>query len=530
MRESGVGQQQVARIGISILLSLAIGCSDPTSPITVRSFHIPAAVNRDISQNINLDQDNLYLYYKNDAGTIVTITPPWGSGASVYAPLNVRNDHLTPNGWVVVYNSFDTTRTNDRPVMILYNKWRGILRWWWWNDHDPPQGSGYLTHALMIDGLNTSALDFEQEFAQDYTVSSSHPFAVKTNNQQFPSGLINGAWYYFDTEFAYDPQIAGKPQSSYSLVMNAFATTTSKIKLSGDINGTIAGTISGSGTNATLIGGLTIGPLSQNSYQSGTSVVNNGADANNTLSGLINSSIGGGLANALKGNLSTLFTSGLKIISSPLQNVFNSLISSDQTPQQKVNLSLAANLNVSGDITTDWSAATFAGALPGTARGDPSGYLPYYNQTLGVFNLAAPPQVRWQVANGLYPPKSPGQTDVQYFPVVPTIILNPAIADSVTITGLTASVIYIQQYSGKHTFYNPNYLASSPFISNFPVINNMYGNVWYGFSAPYAIRYSYWTGTPETNIVEQIAFTVNPKNGSPPVDIVKIYMPTFVHN
>lgn len=530
MRSRASGRRGVdGRIGLSLLFLFAAGCTEVTSPTPKRSFQAPTGVSRNISQNIDLDQQNLTLYYKNDNGTIVAVTPPWGSAVAVYALDNIRFDHFSPNGWVVVYNTFDTTRTNERPVMILYNKWRGILRWWWWNDQDPPQGSGYLTHALMIDGDSTSALNFEGEFAKDYNVRSYHPFVVKTNNQQFSGGLINGAWYYFDTQFAYDPRITGRPQPTYSLAMNAFATTTSKVKLSGDINGTIAGTITGSGTNATLLGGLTIGALSQNSYQNGVAVVNNGGDANNTLSDKINTAVSSGLATALKNNLSQLASAGLKIIGTPLANVFTSLVSSDPSPQQKVNLSLAANLNVSGDITTDWSAGKFSGAIPGTARGDPSGYLPYYNGTLGAFNLAAPAQVRWQVANGLYPPKSPGQTDVQYFPVTPTVVLNPEIADSVAISQVVASVVYIQQYSGKETFYNPNYLSSSPFLSYFPVINSLYGNVWYAFSAPYAVRYNYWSGTPETNIVEQITFTLSPKNGSPPVEIVKYYKPTFIH-
>jgi len=37
-----------------------------------------------------------------------------------------------------------------------------------------------------------------------------------------------------------------------------------------------------------------------------------------------------------------------------------------------------------------------------------------------------------------------------------------------------------------------------------------------------------WSGTPEQNIVVQLAFTITPRNGGPSVEIVKLYRPTFV--
>ena len=187
MRVRRVNARGAAAVAMSGCLLLAIACSEiaspPTAPPAAR-LSPATGVDAVISENIDLDQPDLLLHYKTMAGNIVDVIPPWGSAASTSAPDNVRFDHFTADGWVVVYNTFDVNQTNERPVMMLYNKYRGILRWWWWNDQQPPGPSNYLTYALMIDGNSTSALNFVGEFAKDYTVQSSHPFAVKAVNGQ----------------------------------------------------------------------------------------------------------------------------------------------------------------------------------------------------------------------------------------------------------------------------------------------------------------------------------------------------------
>ena len=507
------------------ILMLVGACAENVSEPTAPPF--PDGLNAKISPNIDLNQPDLLLHYMNTNGVVVDVIPPWGSATSTTASDNIRFDHFTADGWVVVYNTFDVTQTNSRPVLILYNKYRGILRWWWWNDKDPAGPSNYLTYALMIDGSNTSALNFNSEFAKDYSVRNAHPFVVKTNTASFNQGLLNGAWYYFDTEFAYDPNITGQPQPTFSLALNAWATSVSKIKLSGDINGTINGTIGGTGKGATLFGNL-FAPISTTSYENGVVRMDNGAKTQTSLGNKINSAVSSGLASALQSDLSKLATQGLSILTSPLSKVFNSILSSNPSPQQKVDLKLAARITVSGDITTDQPAFYFKGAIPGTARGDLSGYVPYYNSTLGVFNLAAPPIVRWRVLTGLQPPPTNGQKDVQYMIVdAPNVVFNPAVAGEFTVSSVTTTLIYIKSYSGQEPLTNSNFLANTNF-TNWAVINNVYGNVWYGFSAPYAIRYNLWSGTPEQNIVEMISFSIIPKNGSPPVEVAKIYKPTFL--
>jgi hypothetical protein len=511
---------------MSALLLLGVGCSEIASAPTLSA---PTGITAIISPNVDLDQPDLMLHYKSVSGVVVDVIPPWGSAVHVTAADNVRFDHFTSDGWVVVYNTFDVAQTNSRPVLILYNKYRGTLRWWWWNDQDPAGPSNYLTYALMIDGNNTSALNFTGEFAKDYAVQNAHPFAVKTNSASDSQGLLNQQWYYFDTEIAYDPQITGKPQASYSLALNAWATSVSKIQLSGDINGTINGTISGAGKGVNLFGSI-IGGITSSSIENSITIVDGGQQAKVSLEDKLDNAVSSGLADAVRSNLNTLATQGLNILGGPLSNLFSSIISSNPTPQQKVELTLAAKINVTGDFTTDQPAITFKGAVPGTTRGDPSGYLPFYNETLGLFNLAAPPVVTWRVATGgIFPPPSNGQKDVQYFPVVPSVVINPAIAGEITVSQVTASLIYVKTYSGKETFSNPNFLANTA-LSNFPVVNNLFGNVWYGFSAPYAIRYDFWTGTPEANIVVKVSFTITPNNGAPPVEVVKLYKPTFVAN
>lgn len=501
-----------------LLVGACTGITDPVAPMR-------QSISAKISDNIDLDQQNLLLQYKTPQGTIVDVIPPWGSGAAVYATDNIRFDHATQDGWVVVYNTFDVTQTNSRPALVLYNKYRGLLRWWWYNDQVPAGPSNYLTYALMIDGNNTSALNFVGEFMKDNTVRVTHPFDLKSNSSMFNQGLINQAWYYLDTPFAYDPQIAGQPQASYSLALNGWATSEAKVTLDGDINGTLNGTISGSGGSVNLFGSV-INGISSSTIQNSTIVTDNGTKTEASLQDKISSSVSSGLADALKSNLNTLATQGLQIIGSPLSNVFSSILSSNPSPQQKVELKLAAKITLNGNVTTEQPAVVFKGALPGTTRGDPSGYLPYYNETLGAFSLAAPPVVTWKVMS-TYPPSTNGQKNIQYFAQRPTVVVNPAIASEVTVSLPEVSLVYIKLYSGKEVFSNYNYLANPNFTGWNP-INNVMGNLWFSFSAPYAITYNQWTGTPEQNIVVRVAFTVTPNNGSPPIEVVQMYRPRYV--
>jgi hypothetical protein len=83
----------------------------------------------------------------------------------------------------------------------------------------------------------------------------------------------------------------------------------------------------------------------------------------------------------------------------------------------------------------------------------------YYNNTLGVFNLSSPPVVKYKVVR-MYPPPPPGYKDVQYLVQLPLgIVLNPAIANEVTVGPLSVTLIYMKQYSGKDVSYNPNLVA-----------------------------------------------------------------------
>jgi hypothetical protein len=85
----------------------------------------------------------------------------------------------------------------------------------------------------------------------------------------------------------------------------------------------------------------------------------------------------------------------------------------------------------------------------------------------------------------MYPPPPPGSKDVQYLvQVPPSVVLNPAIANEVTMGPVSVTLVYQKQYSGMDRAYNPNYLSSTA-LSNFTLINNVYGNEWYAFSAPY---------------------------------------------
>jgi hypothetical protein len=479
-----------------------------------------------ISPFVDIDATNLLLQYKNNNGVISQVIPPWGSFAATTAPDNVRFDHFTADGWVLVYNTFDVEQTNARPVLVLYNKFRGILRWWWWNDVTPPAGSNFITYALMIDGANTSMFNFSGEFAKINTVLQPHPF-IKSNTASFNQGLLQYSWQYFDAEFCYDPNVKNKPQTTYSLALNGWATSTARITLQGDVNGTVNGTIDGSGSGVSLFSNL-IGSITNSSVKNSVTHVDNGTKAKVSFEDKINTAVSSGLADALKSNLNKLASQGLQILSSPLSNVFSSIISSSISPQQKVSLNLAAKINLTGDISTEVPAVVYKSAVPGTARGDLSGYLPYYNEPLGAFSLSSPPIVRFKRVNiPTFPAQPTGTVQVQYLvDNNAAVVLNPAIANDVTMSPVSTTLIYMKSYSGKEPVTTASLTPNN--FNGWAVVNNVNGNIWYAFSAPYVINYNWFSGTPEQSLIVRVAFTLTPKNGSPPVEISKLFFPQFI--
>jgi hypothetical protein len=233
------------------------------------------------------------------------------------------------------------------------------------------------------------------------------------------------------------------------------------------------------------------------------------------------------------GELSKLATQGLQFLTNPLSTMLSSLVSSKQGANQSVELKLAAKINLNGQSVSTTPVKFFKSAIPGTARGDNSGFLPFYNEPLGVFSLSSQPVVNFKQVYTSYPP-DPNLKEIQY--LVSTnlpFVLNPAIANEVTVQPPSVRLIYLRTYNGKEPLSsNGNSINSSASFQSFgspwPVINNVMGNHWVGFSAPYVVKYNYFSGTPEDNIVVHVTWKIVPNNGSDPIEIVKMFKPQFI--
>ena len=487
-----------------------------------------------ISPDFALGSNSALLEYKNKFGQIRQVVPPWGSGARTDASDDVRFDRLKKDGWRVVYNTFVTSQTQEQPVLVIYNVYRGILRWWWFNDTETNAGN-FMTFAFQMDGMQTSMLNFAGgRAAGTLREYKNHPYILETNAGEFNTGLANNRWYHFDVETSYDPRISGQAQSSYSLAVNSWATSVSTMTLKGSLTGTANGTITRSGSGVSLFAGLAnaINVSKTNTVSTNSVTYKTGEEVKQTLGNKIDSQVSSGLAKALGSAMNKLAGEGLKVIQSPLSNVFASLVSSDKLDKQKVSLSLAAKLDLKGDITTPTPGFVFKGAVPGTRRGNETGFLPLYNHPLGVFNLKSKPVVNYyKIRNDWSRPGYPGTT-VQYLLDQSSIQVQlnneaPLLNGSRIYTSST--LVYLDAYSGDDL---KDGVTASPdrnaFLSGMTPVNSVAGNKWYSFSAPYFIRYHWFSRPSKARIAVLVKVTLTPKDSSvEPVEFVKLFPVTF---
>ncbi len=364
----------------------------------------------------------------------IQIASPWaGSGTSFNASPDIRYDYHKSDGWVLLYNTFNTQVQQQQWYFMLYNKYRGIVRYYYYIPSSSNFiGNDKMAHTIRTYGtgtyLNSSPLlNFADQDSIDLNKVSI--FASRLEDQT----LQPASWYVFEYELAYDKNVISQNSTTFSFQWQIRSIAISNISLSGSQQGTVTGSISSAPIKKSNFDFVT----SNLSYLTGKSVklILNGEKQAEKYAGLLFSTIKSIIQGGLQGTV---------------WNLLGGIFGNTQEPTvQKVNLNIDTKINLAGTFTQQIPTTGIIFPMPGYDQSNTPGQSPAYNYPLGVFYLSSKPIIN---IDKVKVPGSIGTTNYYYyFTIDPNsfqIHFNPALiggngySQVATISNLKKEIIF----------------------------------------------------------------------------------------
>lgn len=474
-----------------------------------------------------LDWEKLETFsFKNPNNQIVTILPPWSSGVSVVIPDAIRFDYKRNDGWELLYHTFDPTNLPNiyHPQLVLYNKFRGIIRFFYFNIQSPSMGSNYLASAISFDTAPTSHLNFADEFCKVGSVKKSSPFFIQSNIARFNQGLSVGTWYSFDYEIAYDENVKNISEDQLTLKFKTWAVQESLIDINGTITGTLDGYIQTSGSGLSLFNNLISDLSYKNTSVSNSITATTPESVNNALKDKITLGINNSLASSISNELGKLASQGINFASSPLSNLFNKVVTTNLNSRQAIYLDLTAKVAMKGTLKSEALVFDLPFLLPGTKRDkNIPGYAPYYDKTLGVFYVDKAPKVTASsrtTTGGDSRSTLVTRTTFTLDPASFNLVFNPEIVNDFTITNVSKQIVWFKKYKGR--------IPYSGLTGSGTLVNITADNEWYLSGTRLSVNKNGSGAWADIGV--RISFTLVPNNGSAPIYFVKTFRPEIIDN
>lgn len=142
--------------------------------------------------------DNLPLFGANEP-----VPMPWSNNAKIQFSTDIINDYKKSDGWELYLTNFSPNRIASSPyVFSLYNKYRGIIRYYFFNDKDIKTFQDYkiLEHSIYAT-TDSPILNFTGQNIIDLNDNSRYVCNYE------PQGLANSSWYAVEYELAFDKGI-----------------------------------------------------------------------------------------------------------------------------------------------------------------------------------------------------------------------------------------------------------------------------------------------------------------------------------
>jgi hypothetical protein len=311
-------------------------------------------------------------YMPTPPGTPVLV--PWASGSNKNYNIDIAFDFKQSDGWELVYNTFNTTALTSPSYFALYNKYRGLLRFYLYLFPATPTASTYINHGINIAGSATpSILNYTGQDIIDMNVKLRSATGIQKYQLQ-----STGGWYVMQYEMAYDPSITSTNYQNLDFQWYSKSTNITEVNLSGAINGTLKGTIT-QPASAPSLGG-TIISLTRGTYEiMGTSFLN----------ALLSET---GMDSTAYAKTHQSITSALS--SGIIKNIFSAIFGGSGGSTQQVSLTLNASIGLAGNMTSSTGLANTSLVIPGLSGSQSApGFIPGYNDPMGVFYLSAKPKV-----------------------------------------------------------------------------------------------------------------------------------------
>ena len=397
----------------------------------------------------------------------IPVDMPWGFGVDACIPTSMKHNHPKSDGWEMLYNTLDRNTGTTSTFFALYNKYLGVIHMFYTCLYDLESAEAYY-EAYNITG-SSSLLNFEGKKNLVSNQKDFYPTVVKgpegfvnkiynTSNSTFEYRLIPDksfavrTWYGTEIEISYE-DLSNLNDMDFYLQYLPFRGNTSTVKLTGNVEGTIKGTIEAKSIgNTNLIGSL--GTLISNASNSNQvnvdgstvvgTIIDNVAKAKNSatpsfFNGLwskIQTAIPTAAQGAIVSSLSSAVSTGIKWATNPLNAFVSSIFSigggSSSVPLNKVDLKIDAEIKLEGSIESQTMITSIDLALPNTifnrgGNGYPTFIMKDWN--LGVWNVESLPVVNYNINN-------------IYYKINGRVVLEPRIG-SVTITLPLASLAKI---------------------------------------------------------------------------------------
>lgn len=388
---------------------------------------------------------------------------PWSDQTTRNYDPGLRYDYKKSDGWELVYNSFSDSLNFDNRIFILYNKFRGVLRYYTYNSiASNPSVTNYrsLINELSIrsTGATSHILNFADQLVIDMNEKSNKVSLIE------PWPITQNGWYMSQFEMAYDRNLINLNWQTFSFAWNlAFAWV---MELS--LNNKQAG-------NKMIYlqkPGLPFGDLSSR----GIAIGSNMQAHVKSVSGL--------------DELSGVFSNS--VISKLKQTIF------DSTAGNKLNATLVpqagladSKVDVPALIRLDYNLVGYtdvALAPPGFDNSRIIGIGPVFNEPMGIFYLGAPPVIQHTKVAGTLPE--------QYTLDVASLeyIINP----------------FIQNYAGVR-----NFRQEIVAVAGNETLNYTEARLYQGQQLK--------ASAPLTILGVRVSLEVVPKNGSAPIKIIKTF-------
>ena len=393
---------------------------------------------------------------------------PWSDQAVRNYDPGLRYDFKKSDGWELVFNNFSDSINFANRIFILYNKYRGLLRYYCYN---PTQSNASVNSyqslineiTLISTANNSNIFNYAGQYIIDLNSNTRNASVIE------PWPISEGGWYISQFEMAYDRNMAGSNWQQTGILWNFAFARTEQLMLN-DINATQKQVfLQKQGVQFTDYKGV---PISGN-MQLQIKTVAGFNNLENVFANPVIDKIKQTVSDTAAGNL-------LNAMLVPPLGIAN------------------CKLDVSALLRIDYNLVGFVAgmglSMPGVDNSKVIGLGPLFNEPMGVFYLVSKPVIHYSKSTGAIPEQYKlDVSSVEY-------VINP----------------FIQNYAEVRNFRQEIVAVDAEEIKNLTEAKIYRGSV---------IKAS----APLTILGVRVSFEVAPKNGSTPIKIIKTFKADVVN-